>query len=122
MAYTTRKLILPIVFALAKAFNAFKKEVSLGVATAKVHADITSKPGTDTNEFSPTRAQDAIASANASDLATSVTLVNEIKAVLNRHYADTNAHKVAFAAIATADATDLATGETLANAIKASYE
>lgn len=63
-----------------------------------------------------------IASANASSLSTSLTLVNEIKAVLNTHYADMGAHKtVQTAAITTADATDLTTAQTLANAIKTSY-
>ncbi len=51
-----------------------------------------------------------------------VALANNIKAVLNLHYADMDAHKsVQTAAIATADATDLATAQTLLNACKTSY-
>lgn len=63
-----------------------------------------------------------ITAANASDLATSVTLVNATKALVNKHFADTAAHNTAVSAqVATADATDLATGITLGNALKAAY-
>lgn len=74
------------------------------------------------NYMAPTVTRLRVLSANASDLATSVTLVNEVKLVLNQHFPDLVAHDtVASAAIATADATDLATGITLANAMKAAY-
>lgn len=60
-----------------------------------------------------------VTAANASDLATSVTLVNAIKAAMNLHFADDLAHNTALSsAVATADATDLATGITLGNALK----
>lgn len=63
-----------------------------------------------------------IASAAATDLATSLTLVNEVKTVLNVHFADTDAHDTAVSAqIATAVATDLTTANTLANALKTAY-
>jgi len=64
-----------------------------------------------------------VSAANATDLATSVTLVNQIKAVLNQHFVDPNpVHNTAVsAAVATADATDLATGITLGNALKAAF-
>jgi len=64
-----------------------------------------------------------ISTANASDLATSVALVNAIKVVVNKHFADSAAHSTgtASALVTTADATDLATGITLGNALKAAY-
>lgn len=63
-----------------------------------------------------------VATANATDLATSVALVNALKVAINSHFADTFAHNTAVsAAVATADATDLATGIALANALKAAY-
>lgn len=66
-----------------------------------------------------------VLSANASDLATAITLVNEEKAKVNTHLASVvnlGAHLAASAAsIAAADATDQATAITLANEIKADY-
>jgi hypothetical protein len=71
----------------------------------------------------------AVTAANGSDLPTSLTLVNELKGIYNRHVADgivvgnggAGAHKLPDTAVSTATATDLATAITLANAIKASY-
>lgn len=63
----------------------------------------------------------AIAAANASDLATSLVLANELKALYEFHLSDDLAHKVADPAPALTVATDLATAQTLANAIKADY-
>lgn len=62
-----------------------------------------------------------VQSANASDLATSLTLANELKALYEFHLADDLAHKVADPAPALTIATDLATAQTLANAIKSDY-
>lgn len=63
-----------------------------------------------------------VASANASSLPTSQTLANEIKGVLNMHFADTGAHNTAVSpVIATPDMSDLTTGITLANAMKGFY-
>lgn len=121
MAITVRKLSDDIVFGIAAQWNTRSRD--LATALSKPHADITSVSTTAAGDYkAPTSTPDIIASANASSLGTSVTLVNEIKAVLNRHYADDLAHKATNTAISTADATDLATGITLANAIKSSYE
>jgi IS5 family transposase len=62
-----------------------------------------------------------IASANASDLPTSIALVNELMGWYLFHLADTLAHKVAGTPPAMVKASDLATAITLANAIKADY-
>lgn len=70
----------------------------------------------------PTGATLQVVKANASSLATSIALVNEIKAVCNVHFRDKSAHSSVFTAlITTPDAIDLATGITLGNAIKAAY-
>lgn len=51
-----------------------------------------------------------------------IALANEIKGILNVHFADTLAHATAVSAqIATADATTFATANTLATALKAAY-
>jgi hypothetical protein len=121
MSLHVRKLKGDVTFALLKAFNAFKKEVSLGVATAKVHADITSKPaGGDWREPANQSAL-GISSPVASDLPTSLTLLTELRAVYATHLADDLAHKVADTVnvIAAAVATDLATAQTAANELKA---
>jgi hypothetical protein len=125
MALPVRKLALPLLFSLAYAFNALKKEVAAGIGSAKVHADVTSKPTTQTDDFTAASTPDIAASANASNLATSVTLANEIKAIYNRHVADDLAHKVGTSpAIATADASVAGTVTTviaLVNATKAAF-
>jgi hypothetical protein len=64
----------------------------------------------------------SVTAANASDLPTCITLVNQLKGVLNVHFQDSYAHNTAVTSVvATADATDLATVQTLANALKAAY-
>jgi hypothetical protein len=64
-----------------------------------------------------------VTAANASDLATSLTLVNELIGVYTFHMADTLGHKVAGVALAsTVPATTLATAITRANDIKSKYE
>lgn len=64
-----------------------------------------------------------VGSADASDLATSLTLVNELIAVARFHVADTVAHKAADATSmpAVGAAVDLASAITAANALKAWY-
>lgn len=118
MSVVIRRLRPNALWALVTAFNAFRKEKA--AADSKVHASITSQLSG--SESAPVATSEAIASANASDLATSITLVNEIKTVYNRHLADDGAHKATSTAISTADASDLATGQTLANEIKTAYE
>jgi hypothetical protein len=63
----------------------------------------------------------AIASSNASDLATSLVLANEIKGVYEDHLKNDAMHKVRTSITTLAKATTLATAITLANAIKADY-
>lgn len=116
MAYTTRKLPDVMVNALVAAHNLRQEE---SVASF-FHADTTQLTSGDYT--APTVADDLVTAADGSSLATNLTLVNQIKAVLNRHFADTQAHDSAVsAAVATADATDEATSVTLANALKSAY-
>ncbi len=114
MAKRVRNLTETLAPAVVTELNALRRAVA--AAASAVHADVTcvgDAAGT----------QLTISVANASDLATSIALANEIKRVLNLHYADSSrAHKAADTAVATADATDLATVQTLLNAIKTSYE
>jgi hypothetical protein len=95
---------------IADAFNAERKATAaaLGAAFTAFHVD----PGEVT-----------ITAANASDLATSLTLVNQIKSVYGTHVADAVAHEVADSTnvIAAPEATSLATAITLANELKADY-
>lgn len=63
----------------------------------------------------------AISAANASDLATSLVLAEQIRGVYNAHLDNDAAHKLADPKPALSPATTLATAITLANAIKADY-
>lgn len=66
--------------------------------------------------------EETVTAATATDLATSITLVNQLKAVYNFHCADSLALKAVDATVVTtANATDLASAETLINDIKAKY-
>lgn len=98
----------PTLSVLRDAINALKLQIGAG---AFFHLDV----------FETT-----ITIANASDLATSVALAEQIRVVYLKHLENTSeggvlAHKVADPAPALVAATDLATGITLANAIKADY-
>lgn len=63
-----------------------------------------------------------VTAADAADLSTSLTLVNQLLDVYKFHMADTLAHKAEGIALASyADATDLATAISRANDIKAKY-
>jgi hypothetical protein len=105
-----------MVAGLVAAWNA-KQEASV---SSNFHADITQK--TSGGDFAPVVANDTIGSANATDLATSLTLVNEIKSVSGRHFQDPRAHNTAVTTPTTlADATDLTTAVALGNDIKAIY-
>lgn len=116
MAVTTRKTPDAIIHALVKAHNLKQEEQ----VASFFHADTTQL--TTGSYDAPVVADDLIASADGTDDATNITLVNEMKYWCNRHFADTNAHDSAVsAAITTADATDEATSVTLVNAIKAAY-
>lgn len=87
------------------------------VSTTKPHK---AKSGTTTGDFkAPTFAVLAAASANATNLATSLTLVNELKSVVNRHFADVPPHNTSTSAqVTTASGTDLTTAVALANQLK----
>ena len=63
----------------------------------------------------------AITAANASDLATSLTLAEQIRGVYSAHLDDDAAHKLADPKPTLVAATTLATAITLANAIKSDY-
>ena len=63
----------------------------------------------------------AIAASNASDLATSLTLAEQIRGVYEAHLDDDAAHKLKDPKPALVKASTLATAITLANAIKADY-
>jgi hypothetical protein len=122
MAFIARKMPDAITFALVAAHNKSKID---GVG-ASFHYDITT---TQTGDYTaPVLASDTVATANATDLTTSIALTNSIKKTVNRHYASAyvlpltgGSHKVTNTAIATADGTDLTSSVTLANAIKSSY-
>jgi hypothetical protein len=85
------------------------------------HASATRGPAVESDDtVSATALQ--IVSPAASTLPTSLVRVNEIKGVLNMHFADDGAHNTAVSpAITTPDAIDLATAITLVNAEKAQY-
>lgn len=103
MARQVRKTS-PEVLELALAINDLKAQIGAG---STFHLD--------KSEVIP-------AQANSSNLATSLTLVNELLAVYAFHMADTLAHKVVGVALASyVPATSLATAITRANDLKAKY-
>lgn len=101
---TVLRNIDPLLAHVCTAHNSLKAQIGAG---SSFHLDASEK---------------TITAANASDLATSLTLVNQILAVYQFHMADTLAHKVTGVALASyAEATTLATAITRANDIKAKY-
>lgn len=119
MALKTRKLNSEILYALVAANN---QRMTDNLST-NFHLDRTAAAPTSYPDYkNPVVNRLAITSANASDLATSLTLVAELKLKINLHFADSIAHNTAVsAAVTTAAATDLATAQTLANALKTAY-
>jgi hypothetical protein len=116
MAFLTRKVPDAIAFHLVAAHNLRQLE---SVASF-FHADTTQKTSGDWTN--PSVTDDLVTSDDGSSEATNITLANEMKAVLNRHFADTLAHNTAVSAqVTTADASNEATSVTLANALKAAY-
>jgi hypothetical protein len=72
------------------------------------------------SSFHMDKSERTVTSANASSLATSLTLVNEILEIYKFHMADTLAHKVVGVALASYDkATDLTSAMARANDVKA---
>jgi hypothetical protein len=118
MALDIRNLPDEIVYGLVAAHN---EQLAESVGTDHVHLDVTS----DTNRAdykNPTKSSVQVTAATATDETTLVTLVNGIKSVVNRHFADTVAHDTATsAAISVADATNAATALTLINDIKGKF-
>ena len=122
MAITPQRMPDAMAYALVYANN--KRQID-GVGSS-FHYDITT---TQTGDYTtPAVASDTVATANATDLTTSIALTNSLKKTINRHYASAyvlpnqgGAHKTATTAISTADGTDLTTSVTLANAVKSSY-
>jgi hypothetical protein len=119
MAYRVRNTAETIAAAAVAANNLRQTEA----VASFFHADTTQKT---TGHFSaPVVTDDLVTSANSSSEATAVALVNEMKAVVNRHFADDYAHNTAVsAAVTTADAIvgdSLVTAIALANALKAAY-
>jgi hypothetical protein len=117
MAFETRKLPVEIAFAVVEANN----QRMLDSVASFFHKDTTSV--TSRADFTaPTRSDLQVTAANASSEATSVALANDLKRVINLHFADAVAHDSALsAAVATASATALASAITLANALKAAF-
>lgn len=112
----TRKTLDAMVFALVAANN----ERQVDAVSTNFHADTTAVDSTDYQSLTITRV--TISSANATDLATSLTLVNELKEDINKHLVDAGSHNTAVsAAVTTATATDEATSVALVNALKAAY-
>jgi hypothetical protein len=93
-------------------------------AGAVVTSDVSTVDWMVINEFPHNDISErTIVSPNATDLATSLTLINEILAVYEFHRVDDLAHKAADTSnpIAAPRATDLTTAQTLANELKADF-
>lgn len=119
MAFTVRKGSAAVLAALVLGHNNSRRATAF--VASFFHADVTSEPSGD--HTVPVATAGTITAPNASDLATSLVLVNQLRKRWMNHYADDLAHKVADTTntLAAAVATDLATAQTLANEIKADY-
>lgn len=122
MAIYARKGSLGIVPALVASLNATR--AALALAATRPHTDVTSNGTTGSYDAPTAGAAATVTAANASDLATSLVLANEIKLRYAGHGVDALAHKAADGTnlITSPNATDLATAITLANEIKTDYE
>jgi hypothetical protein len=90
---------------------------SLATKLAYPHADVTSS--TTGYWHSPVVTPILVSAPNATNLATSITLLADIDEVLGVHYADLFAHKIAWEYDFGSVATNLATAISKANALKA---
>lgn len=117
MAINVRKTPDVVLHALVVANN---QRLVDGIASF-FHLDQTARTsGADYLNQSVTRL--TVTSATATDSTTAIVMVNDVKSVLNEHFADTIAHNTAVTtAVSTATATDTTTAITLANAIKTAY-
>jgi hypothetical protein len=119
MAYMVNKKLDEVVYAAQKAI----RDLRVNGIGSSVHVDKTTLVMTG-DHLNPTPATLTVSAANASDLATLLTLCAQIRAVAIAHAKDANAHKVAdstFLAAIPAEPTDLATAITFLNAVKAAY-
>lgn len=119
MGFSVRRGTDAVQAAIVLAINAVRR--SSGVVGSNFHADVTSDTTGDYR--TPTATAATVGAANATDLATSLTLVNQIRQRWLQHMVDDLAHKVADTAntLAAAVATDLASAITLANEVKADF-
>ena len=119
MALHARKVTDAMLYAVVAALNSTRR--AAGVVGSFFHADITSDQTGDVRN--PSAANATVSAANATDLATSLTLVNQLRQRWLQHRDDDLAHKIADAlpALTAPAATDLTTAQTLANEIKADY-
>lgn len=93
------------------------RELSVG---SNFHVTKTSTPQAAANP--PVEVPLQVTAPNATNLATSLVLVNEIAAVYNAHAVDALAHDTAVSPVLSSPlATNLATAQTLANEIKGDY-
>lgn len=115
MSIPVRSQDTSVIGAIVKAFNADR----VARVSTNFHASATVKLVSG-DYRNPTLTAMAVTAANASDLATSIALAKELRAIVLQHCGDDAAHKVkdtVFAGIA-AEPTDLATGITFANDLK----
>lgn len=120
MAIQARKTSEEILYALVEAHNSSRREATfLGTS---FHADKTAQSRTGDYK-SPVAVDAAVAAADASDLATLLTLCADLGRVYALHLADSRGHKVADVANAVAAPVpdDLATAQTFLNEMKADY-
>jgi hypothetical protein len=108
----------------AMVFALMAQQKARMIAEAKAnhfHLQAMTDPGPDDYQ-NPTETLVQVTSANATNEATSVTLVNELKAKINRHFVDAVAHDAALSdEVTTDDATNAATAIVLANDLKAAW-
>lgn len=113
-----RKVPDALVFGLVAAYN----QQRLDAISTSAHLERSAVDSTDGDYMNPTVTRLSVSSANATNEDTLVTLANELKADINLHFADANAHNTAVSsAVATAAATNTATAVTLLNALKSAY-
>lgn len=94
------------------------RDASVG---SNIHADTTSETVIDV--MNPTATALQSTAATATNLATAIVMLNELKGIDNVHLVDELAHNsTVSAAITTADATNLATGIVLGTAERTAYE
>lgn len=122
MALTVRKTSECVEYALAAAFNAFKKDVATNLTTLP-HADITS---TTSGDFSAPASSPYVVTADNGDgtIAVLRTLCLDLYNVYLAHLADTQAHKVADTApalVLPTSSSSLSALETFVNAVQTDY-